>query len=270
MLQNFVKEITGKKPGKHWPGRFIKRHQDNLISTYTTAIDAARKRADSAYRYTLYFELLSWKMKQYKLRPEDIYNMDEKGFLIRILVKGLRIFLKQKYITGGGFKQRLQDGNCEWITLIACICADGTSLLLGLIYQALTGNIQGSWLQDFNPELYSCFFASSASGWTNDDLGYAWLTNIFDRETKDKARRGWRLLILDDHGSHLTMKYINYCDTNRILLITYPPYSTYLLQPLDVGIFSPLSTAYSKNLEEFLHKSMGLSHITKQDFFCLF
>ncbi|CEL05785.1 hypothetical protein ASPCAL06900 [Aspergillus calidoustus] len=196
--------------------------------------------------------------------------MDEKGFLIGMLVKGLRIFSKQKYITGGGFKQRLQDGNREWITSIACICADGTSLSPGLIYQASTGNIQDSWLQDFDPELHSCFFASSASGWTNDELGYAWLTNIFDRETKDKARRRWRLLILDGHGSHLTMKFIDYCDTNRILLMTYPPHSTHSLQPLDVGIFSPLSTAYSKNLEDFLHKSMGLSHITKRDFFRLF
>jgi hypothetical protein len=56
MLRNFAKEITGNKPGKLWPGRFIKRHQHDLISTYTTAIDAARKRADSAYKYTLYFE----------------------------------------------------------------------------------------------------------------------------------------------------------------------------------------------------------------------
>jgi hypothetical protein len=188
MLCNFAKEISGVKPGIHWPGRFIKRHQDDLISTYTTAIDAARKRADSAYKYTLYFKLLSRKLQEYELRPEDIYNMDEKGFLIRMLVKGLRVFLKQKYATGG-LKQRLQDGNREWITLIACICADGTALLPGLIYQAVTGNIQDSWLQDFDPKLYTCFLASSPSGWTNDELGYAWLTNIFDRKTKEKARR---------------------------------------------------------------------------------
>jgi hypothetical protein len=80
----------------------------------------------------------------------------------------------------------------------------------------------------------------------------------------------WRLLILDGHGSHLTMEFINYCDDNKILLMTYPPHSTHSLQPLDVGIFSPLATGYSKQLEEFLHKSMGLSLITKRDFFRLF
>ncbi|KAF4287008.1 hypothetical protein CNMCM8689_001357 [Aspergillus fumigatus] len=269
MLRNFAKELTGKKPGKHWPGRFLKRHQDDLISTYTTAIDAARKQADSAYKYTLYFELLSRKLQEYELRPEDIYNMDEKGFMIGMLVKGLRIFSKSKY-QNSGLKQRLQDGNREWITSIACICADGTSLPPGLIYQAISGDIQDSWLQDFDPEQHGCFFASSPSGWTNDKLGLAWLKDIFDRYTKEKARRRWRLLILDGHGSHLTMEFINYCDDNKILLMTYPPYSTHSLQPLDVGIFSPLATAYSKQLEEFLHKSMGLSHITKRDFFRLF
>jgi hypothetical protein len=35
-----------------------------------------------------------------------------KGFIIGMLVKGLRIFLKQKY-KEGGLKQRLQDGNRE-------------------------------------------------------------------------------------------------------------------------------------------------------------
>jgi hypothetical protein len=76
--------------------------------------------------------------------------MDKKGFLIRMLLKGLRIFSKRKY-KQGNFKQRLQDGNREWITAIACICADGTLLSLALIYQAASGNIQDTWLQDFNP-----------------------------------------------------------------------------------------------------------------------
>ncbi|OJJ53648.1 hypothetical protein ASPSYDRAFT_1162713 [Aspergillus sydowii CBS 593.65] len=39
------------------------------------------------------------------------------------------------------------------------------------------------------------------------------------------------------------------------------------LQPLDVSIFSPLSLAYSNELEGILHSSIGLSFITKRDFF---
>ena len=269
MLRNFAKELTGKKPGKQWPTRFLKKYDDQLTARYTTGIDSQRKRADSAYKYSLYFELMAKKLKEYDIRPEDMYNMDEKGFLIGVLSKGKRIFSRSK-LERGGFKQRLQDENREWITTIACISADGSFLSPGLIYQAVSGNIQDSWLQVFTPGHHTCFLASTSSGWTNDDIGYAWLTNIFDRETKEKSQRRWRLLILDGHGSHITMKFINFCDENKILLAIYPPHSTHTLQPLDVSIFGPLSTAYSAELEQFLHDCQGIGHVTKRDFFQLF
>ncbi|KAI9046208.1 transposase [Aspergillus affinis] len=188
MLRNFAKEITGNKPRKCWPNRFLKGHNNELVAHYTTGIDSSRKRADYAYKYALYFELMARKIEEYSIRPEDMYNMDEKGFLIGVLSKGKRIFSRQKY-EQGGLNQCLQDSNREWITTIGCIYADGTALSPGLIYQATSENIQDTWLQDFDPGEHPCFFTSSPSGWTNDDLGYAWLISIFDRETKEKARR---------------------------------------------------------------------------------
>ena len=112
ILRNFAKEITGNKPGKHWPSRFLKKYNNNLIARYTIGIDTSRKRADSAYKYTLYFELMARKIKEYDMQPENIYNIDEKGFFIGVLSKGKRIFSKQCY-EQGGLKQRLQDGNRE-------------------------------------------------------------------------------------------------------------------------------------------------------------
>jgi hypothetical protein len=66
------------------------------------------------------------------------------------------------------------------------------------------------------------------------------------------------------------MEFMDYFDDNKILSMTCPPHSAHSVQQLDVGFFSPLATAYSKQLEEFLQKSMGLSHITKRDLFRLF
>ena len=180
-----------------------------------------------------------------------------------------RIFSRRRY-EEGSIKQLIQDGNREWITTIAAICADGSALSPGLIYQATTGLIQDSWLQDFDPNAQSCFFASSPSGWTNNKLGFQWLTQIFERETKAKAQRSWRLLILDGHGSHISMKFIDYCDSHRILLAIYPPHSTHTLQPLDVCLFRPLSQAYSNQLAIFMDQCQGFSSITKRDFFRLF
>jgi hypothetical protein len=216
MLRNFATEISGKQAGSSWPDRFLKRHHLDLVSKWTTGMDKDRKRADSAFKYALYFELLKRKIEQYEIEPQHIYNMDEKGFLIGVLSKMKRVFSRRRY-EEGGTKQMIQDGNREWITTIACICADGSSLSPGLIYQAVSGNIQDSWLQDFDPTIHTAFFASSSSGWTNDNLGLQWLKTIFDRETKSKVRpRQYRLLILDGHGSHINMRFIKHCDDNKI------------------------------------------------------
>lgn len=66
------------------------------------------------------------------------------------------------------------------------------------------------------------------------------------------------------------MDFINYCDRNRILLAIYPPHATHTLQPLDVSIFKPLSTAYSNELTLFINTSQGLLSIAMRDFYRLF
>ena len=75
--------------------------------------------------------------------------MDKKGFLIGILLKIKRIFSKWQY-KEIKLKQMLQDSNREWIILIAYIYTDRTALALALIYQAVSGKVQDTWLQDYN------------------------------------------------------------------------------------------------------------------------
>ena len=72
-----------------------------------------------------------------------MYNMDEKGFLIGFLAKSKRIFTKAA-VTLKRVLGVVQDSNRKWITCIATICTDGSSLLPGLIYKAQTGDIQDS------------------------------------------------------------------------------------------------------------------------------
>jgi hypothetical protein len=147
--------------------------------------------------------------------------------------------------------------------------ASGEALPPALIYQGTSG-IQSSWVDDVVAEQHQVFFTNSPTGWTNNELGLAWLEQVFDRHTKAKARRGWRLLILDGHGSHVTADFIGYCDTNRILLAIFPPHSTHSLQPLDVVLFSPLSTNYTKELYRSTQRSQGITRITKRAFFSNF
>jgi hypothetical protein len=138
-----------------------------------------------------------------------------------------------------------------------------------LIYAAANGAIRSSWVEDIKAGEHEVFVSSSPTGWSNDNVGLAWLEQVFDCYTKQQSGR-WRLLILDGHGSHVMMEFIDYCDCHRILLIILPLHSTHTLQPLDVVLFKPLSQAYSNELTNHLHKAQGLIAIKKGDFSPLF
>ncbi|EDU45948.1 conserved hypothetical protein [Pyrenophora tritici-repentis Pt-1C-BFP] len=60
-------------------------------------MDRTRHLADSESKYRLYFELLHQKITEYYLEARDIYNMDEKGFLISIIGKSKRIFSRRQW-----------------------------------------------------------------------------------------------------------------------------------------------------------------------------
>jgi len=269
MIRRFGSDIAKKELGKNWVDRYIQRHEVDLISRWATGIDRSRHQADSQSKYSLYFELLRSKLSQYDIEPCNMYNMDEKGFMLGVLTRSKRVFSRRLY-EEGKIKAHIQDGSREWITLLACICADGSYIEPSLIYQSASGSIQDSWLQAFDPNDQRAYFSSSPSGWTNNDIGLAWLKQVFDRSTKPKARRSYRLLILDGHGSHLTMDFIEYCDRNRILLAIYPPHSTHTLQPLDVVMFKPLSSAYSNQVAAFMERCQGLTSMSKRDFYPMF
>jgi hypothetical protein len=92
-----------------------------------------------------------------------------------------------------------------------------------LIYAAANGAIRSSWVEDIKAEEHEVFVSSSPTGWSNDNVGLAWLEQVFDRYKSGR----WQLLILDGHESHVTMEFIDYCDHYRITtgssLLSFPP-----------------------------------------------
>jgi hypothetical protein len=78
------------------------------------------------------------------------------------------------------------------------------------------------------PGIHNVFVALTPSGWMNNDVGLAWLEQVFDRCTKKKACNGrdWCLLILNDHGSYLTEDFLHYCLKRKIYVAVFPSHST--------------------------------------------
>ncbi|HMC84302.1 MAG TPA: hypothetical protein VKI61_02210, partial [Chitinophagaceae bacterium] len=63
----------------------------------------------------------------------------------------------------GKLQGAMQDGSREFITLLACICADMIALLAVLIYQGKSQDLMDTWLDDLE-EQDVAYFASSEKG----------------------------------------------------------------------------------------------------------
>jgi hypothetical protein len=260
--------LARRPVGKNWVYKFLHRYNHLILSRRAAPIERVRASADSHVKYEAYFTYILGKVEEYSILPEQTYNMDEKGIALGMMNASTRIFSRKQW-DRKQVRAPIHDGSREWITILACICADGSALPPALIYQSDGSNVQSSWVEDINLE-QAAFVTASKTGWTNNDIGLQWLIQVFDRYTKPKARIHWRLLYVDGHASHVSIEFLDYCVKNRILVARFPPHATHTLQPLDVVVFRSLSAAYNRALDDFKNKSHGLISIAKRDFFSIF
>lgn len=157
-----------------------------------------------------------------------------------------------------------QPGNREWATVIQGVNATGWAIPPFIIVKGRYHLF--SWYEN-SPLPKDWVIATSENGWTTNERGLEWIQH-FDKHTKARTAGVYRLLVLDGHDSHHSTDFEVYCKENSIITLCMPPHSSHILQPLDVGCFSPLKTAYGKQIEGMMRAS--ITHITKEDFFPAF
>lgn len=137
MIRNFASAIAKEPVSESWVTRFMNRHSIHLISRWAAGMDSNRHNADSSDKYSLYFDLLGDKIKEYDIEPRHTYNMDEKGCLIGVIGRSKRVFSRRMW-EENEVRASLQDGSREWVTILVCVCADGSALPPSLIIRLPT------------------------------------------------------------------------------------------------------------------------------------
>ena len=142
--------------------------------------------------------------------------------------------------------QRIESTATEWVTIIESITTTGQRLTPFVIF---TGKeLQAQWFpEEIKPWGYSC----TSSGWSNSDIALRWLRGIYLPETKPARKSDWRILILDQHTTHISMDFIYEYKINHVQPLYLPPHSSQKTQPLDVGVYSPLKTAFHQEMRGF-------------------
>jgi len=100
--------------GKRWLGNFLKHHPE-LAAKYGTQLDCQRAYASHLPTLQDYFRKLQGLVRKYNLKPEDIFHMNEKGFII-----GRSSRAKVVCRAGHRPPRVTQDGISEMLTVVEC------------------------------------------------------------------------------------------------------------------------------------------------------
>jgi hypothetical protein len=255
MANRLLTARGAEQVGRDWPRNFVRR-TDSVKTRFNRPYDRQRALCEDPDIIRTWFERVARVRAEQGICEEDIYNFDEAGFLMGKITPRLVVTSSERR----GQAKAIQPGNREWVTIIQGINATRWAIPPFVIFAGKhhlsawyeSDDIPGDWA-----------IAVSENGWTNNDLGVAWLKH-FIKHTTDRRVGARQLLILDGHGSHISNEFQDLCKENNIYALCMPAHSSHLLQPLDVGCFSPLKRAYGDQINSLIRNH--ICHITKLEF----
>ncbi|EED12051.1 conserved hypothetical protein [Talaromyces stipitatus ATCC 10500] len=219
--------------GKTWVDRFLTRLPEGYQRIKQKPQEVDRTGAEHYGEIERWFIDLKLVMQKLHITPKNLWNFDETGFIVG---QGKSESVVTKYPKTA--KRVSSLSSRESLTVVESINAEGRD---------------PEWL-----------IAPASNGFITDEIAFEWLQH-FQHYTKPEHTFEWRLLIMDNHTTHLTIQFVQYCEINRIRLFRFPPHSTHLLQPLDGVPFQQYKRVHGRVVNQVAR--LGGFDFNKNDFF---
>ena len=145
-----------------------------------------------------WFDLFQHHKTLYKVKNDNIYNMNEKNFLQKVIVK-LKVIISKKKIN----QLITQFDNKKWISLIECIFMIDRKFRSWIIFKKMM--FQRVWLDVYEKIHFTCF----ENDWINNEIDLLWLQQCFD--VKIVIDDEYRILCVNEHASHISTQTIEFC-----------------------------------------------------------
>ncbi|XP_051156768.1 uncharacterized protein LOC127278881 [Leptopilina boulardi] len=233
-----------KIAGVDWLIGFMKRHT-NLSLRKPQATSLARATSFNRHNVSMFYKNLATVMDELKVLPQQIWNMDESG--VTTVQRPDRVIAKR------GVKQVGKLTSAErgqLITIALAVSATGSSIPPFFIFPRV--RFQPRFL-DGAP--HGSTGAAHISGWMTADSFLMFLKHFqfCVGASKDQPK----LLLLDNHDSHLSIQALDYCVEHGIHLVSFPPHCTHKLQPLDRSVFGPFKSAIGRSFDAWMRNHPG-------------
>ncbi|XP_039296637.1 tigger transposable element-derived protein 1-like [Nilaparvata lugens] len=230
-----------KSASKWWWCKFKERY--NLCLRVPENLSAYRASMSNPVIIADYFSKLENLLLKLDLfnKPSQIWNVDETGLTYVVKPNKIVCQIGKKYVYKRTYGERGQTQ-----TVIGCASADGSFLPPFVIFKGVR------WDEALkNGSLPHSITRLSPKGWITSALFLEWFK--FSIESIGPQRPV--LLLMDSHSSHIGPEIISLAKENSVFLMTFPPHTSHLLQPLDVGVYKSLKSHWSKELNSFMVSS---------------
>jgi transposase len=244
-------------PGDDWFQAMKRRHPDFVLRT-PESTSTSRMVALSPVVIDDYFDKLATIITP-ETSSDTIWNMDETNF--RMEHKPLKVCARK----GAKVVPAHTSNSRESVSVVACINAAGAYMPPMIIVKGKSYRARFSWEHNDTPK--ETQWAHQANAYMTEELGLSWFTNLFLKHCGDARPQ---VLILDGHKSHTSLDLLVAAREANISLVTLPPHSTHILQPLDRAVFKSMKSNYNRVCSDHMSQSLEqrINHQTWPALFC--
>lgn len=257
-----VNKFRNNLPGIDWALSVLKRHKNGYGQRLATNIKRARAAVDRD-SINKYFDNLEPEVAD--IPPSNIFNYDESNLSDDPGKK------KCIYRRGVKYPEKIMNHSKSCTTVMICGSADGTLLPPYVIYKSQ--HLYDTW-KERGIVGYPCCtepccsrgsrYNRTSSGWIDAPTFRDWFMTCFLPHA-DRLD-GRKVLIGDNLSAHLDADVLEKCRSHNISFVCLVPNSTHICQPLDVGFFRPMKTAWRRTLEEWKKSNLRASTVPKEAF----
>ena len=247
-------------PGRDWWQRFLSRWPC-LGERKPQHLSKKRSEASHPEIINGWFDRVEELARSVSLDLSDpataqrLWNCDETGLCTAAGAKSLLVKRGTKQVS-----EVSSGSDREYITIHCAGCASGEPLPPFILYKGK--NTYRRWMVG-GPA--GALYGISESGWMDPANFLSWFLKLFLPAVSHLTKTGTVLLFFDGHYSHISLHLIRPARENNVHLLCLPPNTTHILQPLDVGFFSPLKNSWRKTLKLYRLQTKG-QKATKETF----
>jgi len=230
-------------PSRKWITRFLGRHSNHLSMRKGRILDSSRVDAVSEDEMLMFFAEYEYSLSNYDMDATRIYNCDETG----VDPQGGSL---TKVIAERGVKNvSIRRGcNRENTSMLMAVSSSGVIVPPLFIFKGkrfpsklLHGAPAGSRV------------TVSENAFIDTELFDQWIDHFIANIPIARPV----LLTLDNHSAHIALSMRRKHNVNGIHILSFPPHSTHILQPLDAGCFRSLKAQWRKVVNDWALQTLG-------------